>query len=43
MNADLLYRIYFTKKSISHLSEKSDPDKMDDDWVTNFFDMANFN
>jgi hypothetical protein len=26
-----------TKKSISHLSEKSNPDKMDDDWVTNFF------
>ncbi|VVH64718.1 hypothetical protein BSPLISOX_1221 [uncultured Gammaproteobacteria bacterium] len=29
-----------TKKSISHLSEKSDPDKMDDDWVTNFFDKS---
>lgn len=29
-----------TKKSIPHLNEESDPNKMDDDWVTNFFDKS---
>ena len=29
-----------TKKSIPHLNEKSDPNEMDDDWVTNFFDKS---
>ena len=28
------------KKSIPHLNEKSDPNEMDDDWVTNFFDKS---
>lgn len=29
-----------TKKSIPHLKEESDPNEMDDDWVTNFFDKS---
>lgn len=29
-----------TKKSLPHLDNKSDPSKMDDDWVTNFFDKS---
>ncbi|EKO3594160.1 DUF2806 domain-containing protein [Vibrio metschnikovii] len=29
-----------TKKSISLLEEQSDPSKMEDDWVTNFFDKS---
>lgn len=29
-----------TKKSLLHLNEESDPSKMDDDWVTNFFDKS---
>jgi hypothetical protein len=28
------------KKSIPHLNEKSDPNEMNDDWVTNFFDKS---
>ncbi|CAC9489577.1 hypothetical protein [uncultured Gammaproteobacteria bacterium] len=28
------------KKSIHHLNEKSDPNEMNDDWVTNFFDKS---
>lgn len=29
-----------TKKSLPHLKEESDPDEMDNDWVTNFFDKS---
>lgn len=29
-----------TKKSLPHLSEESNPDNMEDDWVTNFFDKS---
>lgn len=29
-----------TKKSIPHLGEESNPDKMEDDWVTNFFEKS---
>jgi hypothetical protein len=29
-----------TKKSLSYLKEESDPSKMEDDWVTNFFDKS---
>ncbi|MGM8228816.1 DUF2806 domain-containing protein [Cellvibrio sp. ARAG 10.3] len=29
-----------TKKSIPHLGAKSNPEKMEDDWVTNFFDKS---
>ena len=29
-----------TKKSLPHLSEKSKPENMEDDWVTNFFDKS---
>ncbi len=29
-----------TKKAIPQLEDKSDPSKMDDDWVTNFFDKS---
>lgn len=29
-----------TKKALPQLEEKSDPSKMDDDWVTNFFDKS---
>lgn len=29
-----------TKKALPHLTEGSDPSKMDDDWVTNFFDKS---
>ncbi len=29
-----------TKKSLPHLNEESDPNEMDDDWVTNFFDKS---
>ena len=29
-----------TKKSLPHLNEESDPDEMENDWVTNFFDKS---
>lgn len=29
-----------TKKSLPHLKEESDPSKMEDDWVTNYFDKS---
>lgn len=29
-----------TRKSIPHLAEESNPEKMEDDWVTNFFDKS---
>jgi hypothetical protein len=29
-----------TKKSIPHLKEEASPEKMEDDWVTNFFDKS---
>lgn len=29
-----------TKKSIPHLSDESNPEQMEDDWVTNFFDKS---
>jgi hypothetical protein len=29
-----------TKKSIPHLAEESNPENMEDDWVTNFFDKS---
>jgi hypothetical protein len=29
-----------TKKALPQLEDKSDPSKMDDDWVTNFFDKS---
>jgi hypothetical protein len=29
-----------TKKSLPHLNEESNPDNMEDDWVTNFFDKS---
>jgi len=29
-----------TKKSLPHLSDDSNPNKMEDDWVTNFFDKS---
>lgn len=29
-----------TKQSLPHLDEKSNPDNMEDDWVTNFFDKS---
>ena len=29
-----------TRKSLSYLKEESDPSKMEDDWVTNFFDKS---
>jgi hypothetical protein len=29
-----------TKKSLAHLESDSDPSKMDDDWVTNFYDKS---
>jgi len=29
-----------TKKSLPHLNEESDPDEIDNDWVTNFFDKS---
>lgn len=29
-----------TKKSIPHLGSESNPEKMEDDWVTNFFDKS---
>lgn len=29
-----------TKKSIPHLSNESNPEQMEDDWVTNFFDKS---
>jgi hypothetical protein len=29
-----------TKKSIPHLKEESNPENMEDDWVTNFFDKS---
>lgn len=29
-----------TKKSIPHLEDSSDPNKLDDDWITNFFEKC---
>lgn len=29
-----------TEKAIPHIQEQSDPSKMDDDWITNFFDKS---
>lgn len=29
-----------TRKSLPHLAEKSNPENMEDDWVTNFFDKS---
>jgi hypothetical protein len=35
-----MHRFLFTEKALPQLDEGADPNAMEDDWVTNFFDKS---